>query len=557
MDRRETERLLEVIRQARTAGEPAALATVVRVKGSAYRREGTRMFVRQDGTYECSLSGGCLEPMVAEAAARVIATGAPVIVSYDLADDSIWGLGIGCSGAVDIRIERLDDDAVTGAWMTILECGDAAVLVTALSGVAGRLIVGDAGIVAGGLSDAAVEQQAVVRARGQLRAAHPASGPESIGDAEVFYEIAMPPPHLVIFGAGHDAPPVARLAWTLGFAVTVVDARKAFLAAERFPGAALVCAHFSQFADRVKPRAGAFMLVMNHHVERDQESLRFSLESNAAWVGVLGPRSRYDKLLAGLAAQGYAPDASKTARVRSPVGLALGAETPAGSIRLDHGRNAGDSPRVRGRVPQRLGRQPSPARRQPALRELVVLGRVDIDQQIGRKSEDRGPRDVPEQDGTRAVLELGELREEFPLEQVQQRHDLAVPDADDGRRLLPERVAHGPVLAGRDERLIGEREHGRIAVHQMLDRRAEGAAHSGGELQVDGVPDRQSLERRQHGLVLAAEHDQGIVEARVADLPDGAPDERLAAKRQEELLPPHPRRGACGERDCTDHGEVV
>ncbi len=75
MDRRETERLLEVIRQARAAGEPVALATVVRVKGSAYRREGTRMFVRQDGTYECSLSGGCLEPTVAEAAARVIATG--------------------------------------------------------------------------------------------------------------------------------------------------------------------------------------------------------------------------------------------------------------------------------------------------------------------------------------------------------------------------------------------------------------------------------------------------------------------------------------------------
>ena len=118
MDRRETERLLEVIRQARAAGEPVALATVVRVKGSAYRREGTRMLVRQDGTYECALSGGCLEPTVAEAAARVIATGAPVIVSYDLADDSVWGLGIGCSGAVDIRIERLEDDAVTRAWMT-------------------------------------------------------------------------------------------------------------------------------------------------------------------------------------------------------------------------------------------------------------------------------------------------------------------------------------------------------------------------------------------------------------------------------------------------------
>jgi xanthine/CO dehydrogenase XdhC/CoxF family maturation factor len=328
MDRRETERLLEVIGQARAAGQPVALATVVRVRGSAYRREGTRMVVRQDGSYECSLSGGCLEPAVAEAARQVITTGEPAIVSYDLADDSIWGLGIGCSGAIDIRLERLDDDAITSEWLTILERGEAAVLVTPLSGVSGRMIVGEAGAIAGRLSDAAVEQAAVAHARGRLRAPYPASGPEPIGGAEVFFDIAAPPPNLVIFGAGHDAVPVAELAWALGFAVTVVDARDTFLTTERFGGATRVCAHFSQFADRVHPRAGAFMLVMNHHAERDQESLRFSLESCAGYIGVLGPRARYEKLRAGLAAQGYTPDASTIARVRSPMGLSLGAETP-------------------------------------------------------------------------------------------------------------------------------------------------------------------------------------------------------------------------------------
>jgi xanthine/CO dehydrogenase XdhC/CoxF family maturation factor len=286
------------------------------------------MFVRQNGTYECSLSGGCLEPTVAEAAARVITSGEPVIVSYDLADDSIWGLGIGCSGAVDILIERLEDDAITREWLTMLERADAAVLVTSLSAVSERMIVGDAGIIAGGLSDALVEHQAVERARGRLRAPYPSSGPESIGSTEVFFEVTMPPPDLVIFGAGPDAAPVARMAWTLGFAVTVVDVRETFLTPDRFPGATLVCAHFSEFAGRVRPRAGAFMLVMNHHVERDQESLRFSLESDAAYIGVLGPRSRYEKLLAGLAARGYVPDGSKTSRLRSPVGLSLGAETP-------------------------------------------------------------------------------------------------------------------------------------------------------------------------------------------------------------------------------------
>src|SRR5262245_58031020 len=161
------------------------------------------MFVRANGTYECALSGGCLEPAVAEAAARVIATGDPVIVSYDLADDSVWGLGIGCSGAVDIRIERLEDDAVSREWFAILERGDAAARLTPLSGVSGRMIVDAGGIITGGLSDEAVQHEAAARAGARLRAPYPASGPESIGRAEVFCEITLPPPDLVIFGAGH------------------------------------------------------------------------------------------------------------------------------------------------------------------------------------------------------------------------------------------------------------------------------------------------------------------------------------------------------------------
>jgi xanthine dehydrogenase accessory factor len=168
----------------------------------------------------------------------------------------------------------------------------------------------------------------IARARTRLDARYPQSGPERIANAELFYEIATAPPRLVIFGAGHDAAPVAQLAWTLGFTVTVVDVREAFLTAERFGGATLVCAHFSQFAGRVTVDRDSFALIMNHHIERDQESLRFSLESGAAYIGILGPRARFERLRAGLAEQGYVPDPATAARVRSPVGLSLGAETP-------------------------------------------------------------------------------------------------------------------------------------------------------------------------------------------------------------------------------------
>ena len=328
MDRRETELLLDAIRKARVAAERVALATVVRVRGSAYRREGTRMLVRQNGTYECALSGGCLEPAVAAAAERVIASGEAVTATYDLAEDSIWGLGIGCSGAVDIHIERLEDDTLTSEWLGVLDRGEAAVLVTPLAGASGRLLVRAAGKITGALTDPAIEREAIACARERLLAPYPQSGPEPIGGGEVFFEVSTPPPPLVIFGAGYDAVPLARQAWALGFAVTVVDAREAYLTPDRFPAATLISAHFSRFAEAVTLDAGSSALVMNHHVERDRESLRFALDSEAAYVGVLGPRLRYQKLLDGLAAKGYVPNPARLAAVRSPVGLSLGADTP-------------------------------------------------------------------------------------------------------------------------------------------------------------------------------------------------------------------------------------
>ena len=174
-----------------------------------------------------------------------------------------------------------------------------------------------------------MEQEALARASARLRAVVPQSGPERVGSGELFFEMSVPAQELVVFGAGPDAAPLAQHAWALGFSVTMVDVRGAYLTKERFPTAKLVSAHFSQFATAVPLAPGSFVLVMNHHIERDEESLRYALESdNAFYIGVLGPRARYEKLLAGLAAKGYTPSASRLARVHSPVGLSIGAETP-------------------------------------------------------------------------------------------------------------------------------------------------------------------------------------------------------------------------------------
>ena len=327
MNRRETEQILDAIRGARAAGQRTALATIVRIRGSAYRREGARIVVREDGSYECLLSGGCLEPAVAAAAARVIETGTPVLARYDLEEDSVWSLGVGCSGAVDILIERVGDDPVTAAWLEILRDAEPAVLVKPLGESTARLLVREHDVV-GSLGSAALDTEASDRARSRLRAPFPASGPEQIGLAEVFLEVSVRPPELVLFGAGHDAEALARLGWDLGFAVTVADVREAFLSAERFPHAALVRVDSSRLGDAVHLDDRSFVVIMNHHLERDRECLRFALATPAPYIGVLGPRSRFAKLLARLRSDGFAPDRTALSRVRSPVGLALGAETP-------------------------------------------------------------------------------------------------------------------------------------------------------------------------------------------------------------------------------------
>jgi xanthine/CO dehydrogenase XdhC/CoxF family maturation factor len=327
MNRRETERLLAAIHGARSAGKRAAIATVVRVRGSAYRREGTRIVVMEDGSYECLLSGGCLEPAVAAAASRVIETGTPVVAEYDLEADTVWSLGMGCSGAVDVLIERLEDDPLSLAWLRALQSAEAAVLVKSLTESDKRLLVGGTGVL-GTLGQTGLDAEAITRARARLDAPFPQSGPDSVGATELFFEVSAPPPELIIFGAGFDADVLARQGWELGHSVAVVDAREAFLGADRFPHATRVCAHFTQFADAVQLTERSFVVIMNHHLERDRECLRFALGSRAPYIGVLGPRSRFDKLRTALSADGHALTAADLSRVRSPVGLAIGADAP-------------------------------------------------------------------------------------------------------------------------------------------------------------------------------------------------------------------------------------
>ncbi len=349
MERRETEDILASIKDARMHAQGIALATVVRVKGSAYRREGAKMLVRDDGAMTCMLSGGCLEPEVVEVAKGVIQSGAPIVTAYDLEEDVVWGLGIGCGGSVDIRIEKLESDPVMDAWLGVLERAEVGVLATVLedrsggaSGPAGavlqarstsgRMMITESET-RGWLEPAGLERQVLEVAHEMMGALYPRAETQTFklpdgSRVDVFLDASAPPPELVIFGAGHDAMPLNQRARDLGWRVSVVDVREAFLTQGRFPDAKLVAAHFEEFAKSLEIGPRSFVMIMNHHLERDRESLRFALESPSPYVGVLGPRQRFHKLLDALAEEGFKPTAAQLEKSRAPVGLAIGAESP-------------------------------------------------------------------------------------------------------------------------------------------------------------------------------------------------------------------------------------
>src|SRR5690606_12977232 len=147
-------------------------------------------------------------------------------------------------------------------------------------------------------------------------------------EVSVFIDVYMPPLDILIFGAGHDAIPVASYCVSLGFRTTVVDARSHYNSEERFPGAKRIIAGEEDFQEKVKIGHRTNIIVMNHHLEKDQAALHYVLTSSAPYVGALGPRSRCLRMLDALQEEGIIFSDRQLERLYSPIGLNIGADSP-------------------------------------------------------------------------------------------------------------------------------------------------------------------------------------------------------------------------------------
>jgi xanthine/CO dehydrogenase XdhC/CoxF family maturation factor len=327
----ELDAILRLWRDAR--GEDAVLATVVRVTGSAYRRPGARMLMLRDGRRAGSISGGCLESDLHERAWRLTASGRPALHTYNTMpeEDAIFGHGLGCQGIVDLLLEPVGSGG-SEVLDLLSECrasGREAALATAIGSaspearIGDRLLVNGDGAYSGALRHSSFATELAGCAAEVIHGRR--NRVVRTGDCEIFVERVGPPVRLVILGAGHDAIPLATIAKALGWHVTVADARSIYAQPDRFPAAdrvVLLPAHGAVESLDLGP--SSVIVLMTHNYGSDARLLRRLLPLRPAYLGLLGPRVRTERLLAEV----EAPD--ELQHLHSPAGLDIGAESPEG-----------------------------------------------------------------------------------------------------------------------------------------------------------------------------------------------------------------------------------
>lgn len=319
----------------------AAVARVVDLDGSGPRLPGAAMAVNADQDVRGSVSGGCVEGAVVIEALEVIESDAHRVVSFGYSDDEAFAVGLTCGGTIHLFIERFDP----GVWYEQLKADVTAERSVALATViegpntgAKLLIRTDAAsgpLTIGTLGDGGLDRVVERDARGELAAGQ--SGLRHYGEhgearesvVSVFVESFAPPPHMLIFGAVDFTAALARVAKVLGYRVTVCDAREVFATRQRFPMADDLVVDWpdrllGEVGDALGPRDA--VCILTHDAKFDVPAVTGALATEVGYIGVMGSRRTHDDRTERLIEAGVDP--AGLDRLRSPIGLDLGARTP-------------------------------------------------------------------------------------------------------------------------------------------------------------------------------------------------------------------------------------
>ncbi|MCX4767073.1 XdhC family protein [Streptomyces sp. NBC_01275] len=319
------------------AGAPFGLATVVAVGGSAPRGPGAAMAVGPDGEVVGSVSGGCVEGAVFELAREVAASGRARLETFGYSDEDAFAVGLTCGGEITLLVRPVSPglDPSFGQVAEAVAAGEPVTVATVTDGPAphGATLAVWPERTSGTLGAPGLDAAVTADARGGLAVG--ATGVRHYGprgqrreDAvSVFLQAFAPPPRLLVFGAIDYAAAVARIGDFLGYRVTVCDARPAFATAARFPaGVEVVVDWPHRYLRGTDTDERTVICVVTHDPKFDVPLLQEALRRPAAYIGAMGSRRTHDDRRARLVEAGLTD--AELSRLRSPVGLDLGARTP-------------------------------------------------------------------------------------------------------------------------------------------------------------------------------------------------------------------------------------
>lgn len=315
------------------------LATVVQTKGSTYRKSGARMLIADRGEIIGMVSGGCLEQDILCHVQQQTLPYHPFIITYDTTteEDILWGLGLGCNGVVRILVEHLNADCLVNPLAFIADCFDRrqpGILATvfqatnhAAVSIGEKLMLSPNGEIKSTIENAELHRMVAGDARAALQQKQTLHRRYccSLKQVDVLLELIQPPPHLIVFGAGQGALPLAKFAKDLGWQLTIVDCRSSETTRNRFAVAdKVILTRREVVAQQVAITSDTIAVVMTHNYLNDLEILRWLLASSAQYIGVLGARQRTERLQkeAGITSL------EDCHQLYTPVGLDIGAETP-------------------------------------------------------------------------------------------------------------------------------------------------------------------------------------------------------------------------------------
>ena len=301
--------LLPDLERWRSRGERVALARVVATRRSAPRPIGSKLAVSEGGELAGSVSGGCVENEVYDAAREVLRGGEPRLLTYGISDDQALSVGLPCGGEIDVWVDE-PDPALLAELAKIVRAEERAVLLTDLDGGESRL----------------VRQGEGPRADQLIRGGH--SGIVEVEGRRLFADVFGPPPRLLVYGAVDTAEALCAAAKALGWHTIVADARAKFATRERIPSAAeLIVSWPEETLAKVQPDHGTAVVVLTHDDRFDIPLLTAVLETDAFYIGALGSRRNQERRRGLLLEAGVDEDALE--RINGPAGLDIGAHTPA------------------------------------------------------------------------------------------------------------------------------------------------------------------------------------------------------------------------------------